>query len=52
MLAKELSKRMQDIRLADIHRLRSDSEYVDKLNSLMNAFDDIKFVLDEVNGED
>lgn len=52
MLAKELSKRMQDIRLADIHHLRSDSEYVDKLNSLMNAFDDIKFVLDEVNGED
>ena len=52
MLAKELSKRMQDIRLADIHHLRSDSKYVDKLNSLMNAFDDIKFVLDEVNGED
>lgn len=52
MLAKELSKRMQDIRLTDIHHLRSDSEYVDKLNSLMNAFDDIKFVLDEVNGED
>lgn len=52
LLAKELSKRMQNILLADIHHLRSDSEYADKLNSLMNAYDDIKFVLDEVNGED
>ena len=52
LLAKELSKRMQNILLADIHHLRSDSEYTDKLNSLMNAYDDIKFVLDEVNGED
>ena len=52
LLAKELSKRMQNILLVDIHHLRSDSEYADKLNSLMNAYDDIKFVLDEVNGED
>lgn len=52
LLAKELSKRMQNILLVDIHHLRDDSEYSDKLNSLMNAYDDIKFVLDEVNGED
>lgn len=52
LLAKELSKRMQNILLVDIHHLRSDSEYADKLNSLMNAYDDIKFVLDEVNGKD
>ena len=52
LLAKELSKRMQNILLADIHHLRSDSDYADKLNSLMNVYDDIKFVLDEVNGED
>ena len=52
LLAKELSKRMQNILLADIHRLRTDSDYADKLNSLLNVFDDVKFVLDEVNGED
>lgn len=52
LLAKELSKRMQNILLVDIHHLRSDAEYADKLNSLMNAYEDIKFVLDEVNGED
>ena len=52
LLAKELSKRMQNILLADIHRLRTDSDYADKLNSLMNVYDDVKFVLDEVNGED
>lgn len=52
ILAKELSKRMQNILLVDIHHLQSDPEYTDKLNSLMNAYDDIKFVLDEVNGED
>jgi len=52
LLAKELSKRMQNFLLVDIHHLRSDSEYADKLNSLMNAYDDIKFVLDEVNGKD
>lgn len=52
LLAKELSKRMQNILLADIHHLRSDSDYADKLTSLMNVYDDVKFVLDEVNGED
>ena len=52
LLAKELSKRMQNILLIDIHHLRNDSDYSDKLNSLMNVYDDIKFVLDEVNGED
>ncbi len=52
LLAKELSKRLQNILLADIHHLRSDSDYADKLNSLMNVYDDVKFVLDEVNGED
>ena len=41
---------MQNILLADIHRLRTDSDYADKLNSLLNVFDDVKFVLDEVNG--
>ena len=52
LLAKELSKRMQNILLVDIHHLRSDSDYADKLTSLMNVYDDVKFVLDEVNGED
>lgn len=52
LLAKELSKRMQSILFNEIHHLKNDSDYADKLNSLMNAFDDIKFVLDEVNGEE
>ena len=52
LLAKELSKRMQTILLAEIHHLRSDSDYADKLNSLINVYEDVKFVLDEVTGED
>ena len=51
LLAKELSKRMQNILLVDIHHLRSDSDYADKLTSLMNVYDDVKFVLDEVGSE-
>ena len=52
LLAKELSKRMQNIPLVEIHHLRSDSDYADKLNSLMNVYDEVEFVLKEVNGED
>lgn len=51
LLAKELSKRMIDIKLQEINHLRSDSDYAAKLKSLRDVFDDVKFVLDEVGEE-
>ena len=51
MLAKELSKRMIDIKLQEINHLRTDADYAVKLKSLRNVFDDVKFVLDEVGEE-
>lgn len=52
LLAKELANRMRNIELREIHHLRSDSDYADKKESLMNVYDEIDFVLNEVNGED
>lgn len=52
LLAKELSKRMQSILFKEIHHLKNDATYADKLNSLMNVYEDVKFVLDEVDGEE
>ena len=52
MLAKELSKRMQSILYREIHHLKNDAAYSDKLNSLINVYEDVKFILDEVNGEE
>ena len=51
LLAKELSKRMNDIKLQEINHLRTDTDYAARLKSLRDVFDDVKFVLDEV-GED
>ena len=51
MLAKELSKRMMSMSVAELHHLRDDSEYLEKLNSLRNACDDIQnIVLSEIDG--
>ena len=52
LLAKELANRMRNIELREIHHLRSDSDYADKKESLMSVYDEIDFVLNEVNGED
>lgn len=52
LLAQELVKRMRNIQLKEINHLRSDSDYSVKLDSLVAAFDELKFVLDEVNGEE
>ena len=51
LLAEELSKRMMKMGLKEVHHLRNDAEYAQKLSSLQNAFDELKFVLDNVKGE-
>ena len=51
LLAKELSKRMNDIKLQEINHLRTDVDYATRLKSLRDVFDDVKFVLDEVGEE-
>lgn len=52
MLAKELSKRMMNMSVFELHHLRDDSEYSEKLNSLRNVCDDIQnIVLSEIDGE-
>jgi hypothetical protein len=51
MLAKELSKRMNSFSIKELHYLRDDSDYSEKLQSLQNVFDDIKLILDEVQGD-
>lgn len=51
MLARELAKRMIRIELHEVNHLRDDSEYSSKLDSLQQAYDEIKFVLNQVRGE-
>lgn len=51
MLARELSKRMNSFTLKELHHLRDDVDYTEKLQSLENVFDDLNFVLDEVRGD-
>ena len=50
MLAQELSKRLVKMSLKEVQHLRQDAEYVQKLESLQNAFEELKFVLDNVKG--
>ena len=51
MLAQELAKRMVKMSLKEVQHLRQDAEYSQKRDSLQNAFDELKFVLDNVKGE-
>ena len=51
LLAKELSKRMNEIKLQEINHLRTDADYAARLKSLRDVFDDVKLVLEEVGEE-
>ncbi len=52
MLAKELSKRIMNMTISELHHLRDDPEYEDKLNSLRNVCHDIQtIILSEIDGE-
>jgi len=49
LLAKELSKRVLDMTIQEIHYLRDDVDYANKLNSLQEVYDTIEeFVLKEI----
>lgn len=48
ILAQELARRMIDFKVHEINHLRDDSDYSDKLNSLMQAYNEVKFILEEV----
>lgn len=51
ILAKEISKRMMSMSVYELHHLRDDPEYSEKLDSLRNAYDDIQnIVLSEIDG--
>ena len=52
MLAKELSKRIMNMTVTELHHLRDDPEYSEKLNSLRNVCHDIQsIILIEIDGE-
>ena len=42
---------MLNLGIHEIHHLRNDVEYSDKLESLQDAYDEIEFILNEVRGE-
>ncbi len=48
ILAQELAKRMIDFKAHEINHLRDDSDYSEKLDSLMQAYNEVKFILEEV----
>ena len=50
-LIQELAKRMTKIEFREVSHLRDDSEYSEKLESLERAFEELRFVLSQVNGE-
>lgn len=50
LLAQELAKRMLDMGIHEIHHLRDDAEYSEKLKSLQDAYEEVGFILDEVKG--
>lgn len=51
LLAQELAKRMLNLGIHEIHHLRNDSEYSEKLENLQEAYDEIEFILNEIKGE-
>ena len=48
IIAKELAKRMINFKVHEINHLRDDSEHSDKLDSLIQAYNEVKFILEEV----
>ena len=48
IIAQELAKRMINFKVHEITHLRDDSEYSDKLDSLIQAYNEVKFILEEV----
>ena len=50
LLAKELSKRMDEFGIKEVIYLRTDPEYESKLVALKNVIADIQMILDEVEG--
>lgn len=48
IIAQELAKRMINFKVHEINHLRDDSEYSEKLDSLIQAYNEVKFILEEV----
>ena len=48
IIEQELAKRMINFKVHEINHLRDDSEYSDKLDSLIQAYNEVKFILEEV----
>ncbi len=48
MLARELEKRMNKIEYAEVYHLRDDADYSQKLDALKDAFEALKFILEEI----
>ena len=52
VLANELSKRMYNLPVRELHHLRDDADYSEKLKSLRNVYGDIhNLILSEIDGE-
>ena len=51
LLAQELSKRMTNIPLKEVHHLRDDVDYSEKLRALNRVYDEVGFVLEQIQGD-
>lgn len=48
ILAREIANRMIDFKVHEIEHLKDDSDYSQKLDSLLRAYSEIKFILEQV----
>ena len=51
VLAQELAQRLEGISMREVNHLRDDSDYANKLECLLNAYDELKFLLDNIQGD-
>lgn len=51
VLAQELARRLVSISMREVHHLRDDSDYANKLESLQNAYDELKFLFNNIQGD-
>lgn len=51
ILARELANRMIDFKIHEIEHLKDDSDYSQKLDSLLRAYSEVKFILEQVGAD-
>ena len=51
VLAQELARRLVSISMREVHHLRDDSDYASKLEYLQNAYEELKFLFNTIQGD-